>query len=152
MKKINVKKLHFLIPGIISALVVVVGYILINGIPLTNIPEIGDVSYVEITDARLDLDARTYTEIEDIENALNVTGLLLYKPGKPEEQESPKNPVIELVFHLNDGNTLIIGADEQTVTINGKEHSLKGDNGITFINVTEGIFFVDALAELEEND
>lgn len=152
MKKINVKKLHFLIPGIISALVVVVGYILINGIPLTNIPEIGDVSYVEITDARLDLDARTYTEIEDIENALNVTGLLLYKPGKPEEQESPKNPVIELVFHLKDGNTLIIGADEQTVTINGKEHSLKGDNGITFINVTEGIFFVDALAELEEND
>jgi hypothetical protein len=152
VNKINSKKLHFLIPGIISALVIVVGYILINGLPLTNIPEIEDVSYVEITDARLDTDTRAFTETEDIENALNVTGLLLYKPGKVEQQESPKNPVIELIFYLKDGTTLVIAADEQTVSIDGKEHNLKGDNGTTFLHVTEGIFFFDALVELEENE
>jgi hypothetical protein len=152
LKNINSKKLHFLIPGIISALIIVVGYILINGLPLTNIPELDDVAYVEITNTRLDLETRTYTETEDIENALNVTNLLLYKPGKIEQQDSQKNPVIELVFYLKDGNTLIIEANEQTVSLDGKEHNLKGDNGTTFLNVTEGIFFFDALVELELND
>jgi hypothetical protein len=136
LKNINSKKLHFLIPGIISALIIVVGYILINGLPLTNIPELDDVAYVEITNTRLDLETRTYTETEDIENALNVTNLLLYKPGKIEQQDSQKNPVIELVFYLKDGNTLIIEANEQTVSLDGKEHNLKGDNGTTFLNVT----------------
>lgn len=145
MKKINLKKLNFLIPVIITCVIVTIGYLFINGFPLLNIPETDDISYIEISDSRLDVDSREITEIEDIELARKLPNLLLYKLGKPEQSE----PVIELVFHLKDGETFIISANENTVCINGIEHSLKGDNGSVFIKVTEGIFFFEELVEAE---
>lgn len=146
MKKINLKKLNFLIPVIITCVIITIGYLFINGFPLLDIPEIDNISYIEISDHRLDVDSRKITEIEDIEMARKLPNLLLYKLGKPEQDE----PVIELEFHLKDGKSFLIGANENTVCINGKEHSLKGDNGRTFIKVIEGIFFFEELVEAEQ--
>lgn len=148
MKKKNSKKFsQYVITIIMSAIIGTIGYLVINGIPLLGVPNIEDVSYVEISNYRLDINARKFTEIEDIEKAINLTNFLLYKPGKPEQKE----PIIELVFHLKDGNSFLISANEKTVYIHGKERSLKGDNGSTFIKVTEGIFFFDELVEIDEN-
>ena len=87
------------------------------------------------------------TEIEDMETALNLTNFLTYLPGKSDGKE----PIIEMEFHLKDGSLLVISANKETATMNGKEHSLKGDHGSVFINVAEGIFFFDELVESEEN-
>jgi hypothetical protein len=38
------------------------------------------------------------------------------------------------------------------VLMNGKEYRLKGDHGIVFVNLTEGIFFFDELVESEGNE
>lgn len=96
--------------------------------------------------ARLDINARKFTEIEDIEKAINLTNFLSYKLGKPEQKE----PLIEFVFHLKDGNSFVIRSNGKTVYSNGKAYSLKGDNGTTFIKITEGIFFFDDLVKKEK--
>ena len=147
MKAGNLKKLHFLIPGIITAVIAAIGFVWINGIPLLNIPEIEEVSYVEISDYKLDVHGRRFTKIEDLEKALNLTNFLAYLPGKSDGKE----PIIEMKFHLKDGSSFVISSNEEAATMNGKEHSLKGDKGSVFIKVTEGIFFFDELVESEEN-
>jgi hypothetical protein len=147
MSKISFKKfLYYLIPIIISGIITTIGYFFMNGIPLFGIPKIEDVSYVEISDTRLDINARKFTEIEDIEKAINLTNFLSYKLGKPEQKE----PLIEFVFHLKDGNSFVIRSNGKTVYSNGKAYSLKGDNGTTFIKITEGIFFFDDLVKKEK--
>ena len=143
----NGKKNHFLIVGIISAVIVAIGFGLMNGIPLLNIPEVEEISYVEITDNKLDVHSRRLTEIEDVETALNLTNFLTYLPGKSDGREL----VIEMELHLKDGSLIVISANEETAIMNGKEYRLKGDHGIAFINLTEGIFFFDELVENEEN-
>jgi hypothetical protein len=146
MKKINLKKLNFLIPTIITAIVVTIVFFLIKGFPLLNIPEIDEVSYIEITDYRLDVDSRKITESKNIEIALNLTNQLLYELSSPEQTE----PEMELIFHLKDGESFVISVNEKAVCANGKTHNLKGDNGSIFIKLTEGVFFFDELAEIEE--
>lgn len=144
MKKVIFKNYFIII--IIMCIIVTIGYFLIKGIPLFGVPKIEDVSYVEISDTKLDINARKFTEIEDIEKAINLTNLLLYKLGTPEEKE----PLIEFVFHLKDGNSFVISANEKTVYSNGKSYSLKGDNGKVFIKITEGVFFFGELVEKEK--
>lgn len=143
----NGKKNHFLIVGIISAVIVAIGFVLMNGIPLLNIPEVEEISYVEVTDYKLDVHSKRLTEIEDVETALNLTNFLTYLPGKSEGREL----VIEMELHLKDGSLFVISANEETAIMNGKEYRLKGDHGIVFINLTEGIFFFDELVENEGN-
>lgn len=143
----NGKKNHFLIVGIISAVIVAIGFVLMNGIPLLNIPEVEEISYVEVTDYKLDVHSRRLTEIEDVETALNLTNFLTYLPGKSDGREL----VIEMELHLKDGSLFVISANEETAIMNGKEYRLKGDHGIVFINLTEGIFFFDELVENEGN-
>ncbi len=144
MKKISFN--NYLTIIIIMVIIVTVGYFLIKGIPLFGVPKIEDVSYVEISDNKLNINARKFTEMKDIEKAVNLTNLLLYKLGTPEEKE----PIIELVFHLKDGNSFVISANEKTVYSNGKAYSLKGDNGKAFIKIIEGAFFFSELVEKEK--
>lgn len=147
MRKIIFKKfLYYIIPMTVSGIIITIGYFFMSGIPLHGVPKIEDVSYVEISDTRLDINERKFTEIEDIEKAINLTNFLSYKLGTPEQKE----PVIEFVFHLKNGESFTIGSNEKTVYCNGKLYSLKGDNGITFIKITEGIFFFDDLVEKED--
>lgn len=124
-------------------LISTIGYFIMYGIPLSGIPEIDDISYVEISNNRLDVQARRFTDIEELEKAVNVTHFLSYKPGKPEIEE----PIIEMIFHLKDGTSLSVSANEKTVYKNGKAYVLKGDNGEVFIRISEGIFFFHDLHE-----
>ena len=113
------------------------------GIPLSGIPEIDDISYVEISNNRLDVQARRFTDIEELKKAVYVTHFLSYKPGTPEMEE----PIVEMIFHLKDGTSLSVSANEKTVYKNGKAYALKGDNGEVFIRISEGIFFFHDLHE-----
>ncbi|QRN86353.1 hypothetical protein JR334_03780 [Clostridia bacterium] len=145
----NFKKLHFLVPGLISAIIVMIGYVYINGLPLMHMPELDQVSSVEITSNRLDINSRVFTETEDLEMALNVTNLLLYKPGKVHQPYSFTEPSIKMNFQLKDGSSVLIEADNTIVSKNGNKYHLKDDSGSIFTKVAEGLFFFDALVELE---
>lgn len=124
-------------------LISTIGYFIMYGIPLSGIPEIDDISYVEISNNRLDVQARRFTDIEELKKAVYVTHFLSYKPGTPEMEE----PIIEMIFHLKDGTSLSVSANEKTVYKNGKAYALKGDNGEVFIRISEGIFFFHDLHE-----
>lgn len=143
----SLKKLHFLVPALISSVLVLIGYIVINGLPLMHMPELEEIAYVEILDRSLDSETRIFTNEEDIEIAINVTNFLLYKPGKIHSQYSFDKSYIEMVFHLKDETTVTIQADDFVVSNNGTKYHLKEDSGTTFIKITEGIFFFDSLAE-----
>lgn len=147
MKKARHNKfLTYLVIMILSGSISIIGCFYLNGIPLLGIPKIEDVSYVEISDTRLDIEAEKFTESEDIEKAVHAIKLLSYKLGTPEQEE----PLIKFVFHLKDGNSFAISANEKTAYSKGKAYKLKGDNGLTFIKVTEGMFFFEELVEKEE--
>ncbi|GAA0180973.1 hypothetical protein SH2C18_35740 [Clostridium sediminicola] len=148
MKKISCNRfLYYLIPMIVTGIICIIGYIFINGIPLFNVPEIEEVSYVEISDSQLDIKSRKFTKVEDIEKAISLTNFLYYSFGKPEQKE----PLIKFSFHLKDGKSYVISSNEKTVFVNGKAYKLKGDNGKTFTNLTEGIFFFSEMVEKEKD-
>ena len=42
-----------------------------------------------------------------------------------------------MIFHLKDGTSLSVSANEKTVYKNGMAYALKGDNGEVFINISE---------------
>lgn len=148
MKPISFRKnLYYLIPIMILIIVIAIGYFYINGIPLFNVPKIEDVSYVEISNHRLDINGRKFTESQDIKMALNLTNTLSYKLGKPEQS----NPLIELKFHLKNGKSFIISSNEKTVYVNGNAHRLKNDKGKAFIKLTEGVFFFPDLVKKEDS-
>lgn len=147
MKTGKCKKNYFWQVGMITAVIVAIGFVLMNGIPLLTIPELEEISFIEITDYKLDNHSRRLTEIDDVETALNLTNLLTYLPGESDGGEL----VIEMKIHLKDGGLFVISANEERAMMNGKEYRLKGDHGIVFINLTEGIFFFDELVESERN-
>jgi hypothetical protein len=147
MKTSNLKKNHFWLVGIITAVIVAIGFVLMNGIPLLNVPELEEISFIEITDYKLDVHSRRLTEIDDVETALNLTNFLTYLPGESDGREL----VIEMKIHLKNGSLFVISANEERAMMNGKEYRLKGDHGIIFINLAEGIFFLDEWVEGEDN-
>ena len=147
MKEIRHNKLlHYVITIIMTVIVTSIGYYFIHGIPLFGIPKIEQVSYVEISNTRLDTNSRKITAVEDIEKAINITKFLTFRLGSPEQKE----PFIELTFHLKDGKVFVIGANEKTVYNNGRAYSIKGDNGALFIKVAEGLFFFDDLIKQDK--
>lgn len=136
---------QYIIPIFLSVGIVIIGYYFMHGIPLIGIPKMEDVSYVEISDSRLNIDARKFIETEDIEIAVNITNFLNYRLGTPNQEES----FIQITFVMKDGTTVTVSANEETVYWNGKVFTIKGDNGRTFVSITEGLFFYDVLAEKE---
>ncbi len=76
-----------MIPILLSMLISIIGYFIMHGIPLSGIPEIDDISYVEISNNILDVQARRFTDIEELEKAVYVTHFLSYNPGTPEMEE-----------------------------------------------------------------
>ena len=117
-------------------LISTIGYFIMYGIPLSGIPEIDDISYVEISNNRLDVQARRFSDIEELEKAVYVTHLLSYKHGTPEMKE----PIVEMIFHLKDGTSLSVSANETVCKMKGV--CSKGDNEV-FIRISERIFFFD---------
>lgn len=136
---------QYIIPVFLSMCLTTIGYFFIYGIPLLGIPKTEDISYVEIFDRKLDNSVRRFTEVEDIEKTVNITGFLNYKLGTPKQNE----PFIEITFYLKDGTKVSFSANKETVYWNGKAYAIKGDNGIKFVNITEGLLFYDALVENE---
>ncbi|WP_246579252.1 hypothetical protein [Alkaliphilus flagellatus] len=87
MKKIRHNKfLNYIIPIIISVIIIPIMLFSMNGIPLFGVPKVEDIDYIEMSNTKLGTNTRKFTEIEDIENAINFTNFLSYKLGTPEQK------------------------------------------------------------------
>ena len=78
---------------------------------------------------------------EDIELALKLTGFLKYDLF--EKVNSEEEPTITITYFLKDGTSKTISANNTTVWWNNKIHVIKDKD--MFINLTEGIFFLEDL-------
>ena len=78
---------------------------------------------------------------EDIELALRLTGFLKYDLFG--EVNSEEEPAITITYFLKDGTSKTISANNTTVWWNNKIHVIKDKE--MFINLTEGIFFLEDL-------
>ena len=147
MKKGSGKRfvLNFILPVVATVILVGGGNLILHGIPLFSLPDAEEIAYVDITDERLDPEPRRITEAEEIVKARNIANFLVYKPGPADGGD----PIIKLTYYLQDGSVYTVSANETTLYKGGKAHPIKGDNGPTFINVTEGLFFYDRLVERE---
>jgi|GEM_PF-1221901 len=139
------KILKKLIPLLMVILISTIGYILLNGIPIRGIPQIDTITSVEILDQHLSPEERFFNQTQEIEKAHHAAHLLLAMPGKAKLGE----PVIDLVFHQQDGSAFTLQANEETVWVKGKAYRLRGDSGPVFIKVIEAMFFYEELAETQ---
>lgn len=96
------------------------------------------ISYPIVTD-----EIKEVSSQEDIELSLKLTGFLKYDLF--ENADCSEDPLITITYHLKDGTDKVIAANNTTVWWNEKTYAIKDKE--MFINLTEGIFFLEDLAE-----
>ena len=102
---------------------------------------INDIQSVNITYPSVTDDVKEISSSEDIELALKLTGFLKYDLFG--EVNSEEEPAITITYFLKDGTSKTISANNTTVWWNNKIHVIKDKE--MFINLTEGIFFLEDL-------
>ena len=116
-------------------------YIITNGMYLWGLPRINDIQSVNITYPSVTDDVKEISSSEDIELALKLTGFLKYDLFG--EVNSEEEPAITITYFLKDGTSKTISANNTTVWWNNKIHVIKDKE--MFVNLTEGIFFLEDL-------
>ena len=106
-----------------------------------NAFDINDIQSVNITYPSVTDDVKEISSSEDIELALKLTGFLKYDLFG--EVNSEEEPAITITYFLKDGTSKTISANNTTVWWNNKIHVIKDKE--MFINLTEGIFFLEDL-------
>ena len=112
-----------------------------NGMYLWGLPRINDIQSVNITYPSVTDDVKEISSSEDIELALKLTGFLKYDLFG--EVNSEEEPAITITYFLKDGTSKTISANNTTVWWNNKIHVIKDKE--MFVNLTEGIFFLEDL-------
>lgn len=140
MKK-AVKFLARLLLEVVIVTVLVVGIrVLTGGMWLFGLPNLKDIQSVSISYPNVTEEVKEISSSEDIELALKLTGFLKYNLF---EQTDDDEPLMTFTYHLKDGKEKTISANDHTVWWEGKSYSIKDKE--TFINLAEGIFFLDDL-------
>ena len=141
MNKIVKGILRFLIEVIVITVLIVGIHIFMNGMNLLGLPDLEDIQSVSISYPSVTDDVKEISSYEDIESALKLTGLLKYDLFKKATCE--EGPLITIAYHLKDGTDKTISANNTTVWWNNKPYAIKDKE--MFINITEGIFFLEDL-------
>ena len=141
MNKIVKGLIRFLIEVVVITVLIVGIRIFTDGMYLLGLPDLNDIqsvniSYPSVTDGVKEISSR-----EDIELALKLTGFLKYDLFG--EVNSEEEPAIIITYFLKDGTSKTISANNTTVWWNNKIHVIKDKE--MFINLTEGIFFLEDL-------
>ena len=141
MNKIVKGLIRFLIEVVVITVLIVGISVFTDGMYLLGLPDLNDIqsvniSYPSVTDGVKEISSR-----EDIELALKLTGFLKYDLFG--EVNSEEEPAIIITYFLKDGTSKTISANNTTVWWNNKIHVIKDKE--VFINLTEGIFFLEDL-------
>ena len=133
--------LRFLIEVAVITVLIVGIRIVTDGMYLWGLPNLNDIQSVNISYPSVTKDGKEISSREDIELTLKLTGFLKYDLFG--EANSEEGPDITITYFLKDGTSKIISANNTAVWWNNKIHVIKDKE--MFINLTEGIFFLDDL-------
>lgn len=134
-----IKRLALFVGKIIAvtALVLVIEILFVDGMFLTGVPAAGDVERAVIECPGVSVQTVEVTDREKIELAVKLTGFLDYSVFG--EADGSGTPLITITYYLSDGQELSVAANNDTVWWKGRAHLLKDDE--TFVNLTRGVFF-----------
>lgn len=110
------------------------------GLPSLDEVQSVSLSYPSVTDT-----VKEVSEPEDMELALKLTGFLKYDLF--EKADTNDEPLISITYHRTDGTEQTVSANRTTVWWQGKAYALKEKD--MFVNLTEGLFFLEDLQENE---
>ena len=133
--------IRFLIEVVVITVLIVGISIFTDGMYLLGLPNLNDIQYVTISYPSVADGVKEISSHDDIELALKLTGFLKYDLFG--EVNSEEEPVIIITYFLKDGTSKTISANNTTVWWNNKIHVVKDKE--VFINLTEGIFFLEDL-------
>lgn len=138
MKRKSLRKIiGFLLTVLGGVLISVVIYLSFHGMFLIGIPEVDNVERVILSYPEKADETAEFTEKEDIELAVQISGFLHYSFFGDADPES--RPLITVTYVLENGRTVSVSADRDTVWWKGKAYPLKQKD--MFVNLTEGLFF-----------
>ena len=141
MNKIVKSLIRFLIEVIVIIVLIVGIRIFTDGMYLLGLPNLDDIQSVNISYPSVTDDVKEISSYEDIELALKLTGFLKYDLFKKANIE--EEPLITITYFFKDGTDKTISANNTTVWWNNKTYTIKDKE--MFINLTEGIFFLEDL-------
>ena len=141
MNKIIKGLIRFLTEVIVIFVLIVGIRIFTDGMYLLRLPDLDDIQSVNISYPSVTDDVKEISSHEDIELALKPTGYLKYDLF--EKANSEEEPLITITYLLKDGTDKKISANNTTVWWNNKTYTIKDKE--MFINLTEGIFFLEDL-------
>ena len=118
------------------SILTVIGSILINGMFLLGIPSAEDVAKITVAYTDNADSIREYTMEDKIETSVKLANFLRYDLFA--QADDPGEPLITLVYVLQDGSQRVVSANHSTVWWQGRAHALKSPS--MFVNLTEGIY------------
>lgn len=113
-----------------------------KGMYLMGVPSIKDVQRVSIAYPAVTDEIKEITDPNQIELAVKLTGFLRYSLFEKSDEETA--PLITITYFLNDGESVSVSASRSTVWWKGKKYAIKEPE--IFVNLTEGIFFMEDVA------
>ncbi len=128
---------------LLTAIIIVSVFIFTDGMYLLGIPDASQVEQVTVSYPEVSNEVKVFTEDEDIEQTIKLTNFLKYSVF--EKYAGDDKPMITITYHLTNGGEISVSASRETVWWKGKAHILKDKD--MFINLTEGIFFLEDLSE-----
>jgi len=130
------------IPILLTAVIVTVMMLLWEGMSLLGVPSVEDVERAEISYPSVTAEVKEAAG-EKIELAVKLTGFLRYDLFKAADES--EGPLITITYFTKDGKELTVAANRETVWWKGRAHALKEED--LFVNIAEGLFFLEDLAE-----
>ena len=144
-KKNNYLKsiIRFLIQiGVVAALLmgfsIFHGGMYLIGVPKAEKVQYVTVSYPEVTDGE-----KKITDWEQIRLAVQLTGFFRY--SRREEADRGESPMITITYYRENQPAITVSANRNTVWWKGKSHVIRDPD--MFVNLAEGIFFLEDLPE-----
>ena len=128
--------LRWLSSALCVSILTVIGSILINGMFLLGIPSAEDVAKITVAYTDNANSIREYTMEDKIETSVKLANFLRYDLFA--QADDPGEPLITLVYVLQDGSQHVVSANHSTVWWQGRAHALKSPS--MFVNLTEGIY------------
>lgn len=130
------KAIRFVGMLLVVSIIVAAFSFLVEGVPLFGIPQTDEVARVVIEHRGYPNGVKEFTDTENIELAVALTGYLRYSPLKG---LSDDNRLIQITYILNNGSQCTVSANEYTVWWNGTTRALRNENA--FVKLCTAVFF-----------
>lgn len=132
---------QFLITVFAATLLSIGIFLFTKGMDLAGVPHADDVQKITISYPGAANEPKTISDKGQMELAVKLTGFLRYSLF--EKADANGTPLITITYFLNNGQSISVSANRDTVWWKGKAYVIKDKE--LFINLTEGIFFPEGL-------